>query len=287
MAERPDASRYSRPIVPDPDASLSAPRWRQPPPPRVWPLWLLVVLLIAAGAALSWVGWQERTRLQAELARVSGELSNVHARFDAEEGRGAAFATLQDRMDELANLEAELDAVIDERLATLETQQEQRLTPLEEAVTSLQESTMSLDGRLVALSDENDTLAAILAATRTSLDALERAGEEGRAALQERLAALDDAREAEAARRETLAAALDELEGRLSNQRDAQQSRLASLEEALSSLEADVEAMAVSRDDAQDQIEMLGNQLRDFESELRELRQAQLVMSAQLEALRQ
>lgn len=280
MAERPDASRYSRPIVPDPDASLSAPRWRQPPPPRVWPLWLLVVLLIAAGVALSWVGWQERTRLQAELARVSGELSNVHARFDAEEGRGEAFATLQTRMDELANLEAELDAVIDERLATRDTRLEQRLTPLENTVTSLEESTTSLDGRLAALSDENDTQSAILSATRTSLDALERAGEEGRAALQERLAALNEAHEAALDE-------LDELDGRLARQRDAQLSRLTSQEEALSSLEADVEAMAGSRDDAQEQMEMLGNQLRDMESELRELRQSQLVMNAQLEALRE
>ncbi|CAM3416735.1 hypothetical protein [Halomonas lysinitropha] len=280
MAERPDASRYSRPIVPDPDASLSAPRWRQPPPPRVWPLWLLVVLLIAAGVALSWVGWQERTRLQAELARVSGELSNVHARFDAEEGRGEAFAMFQERMDELANLEAELDAVIDERLATLNTQQEQRLTPIENRVTSLEESTTSLDDRLAALSDENDTLAAILAASRTSLDALERAGEGGRAALQERLAALNEAHEAALDE-------LNELDGRLARQRDAQLSRLTAQEEALSSLEADVEAMAGSRDDAQEQREMLGNQIRDIESELRELRQSQLVMNAQLEALRE
>ncbi|SEK24735.1 hypothetical protein [Halomonas daqiaonensis] len=287
MAERPDASRYSRPIVPDPDASLSAPRWRQPPPPRVWPLWLLVVLLIAAGAALGWAGWQERTRLQAELSRVSGELSNVHARFDADEGRGEAFATLQDRMDELANLEAELDAVIDERLATFESEQERRLTPLEEVVMSLEESMTSLDDRLAAISDENDTQAAILAATRTSLDALERAGEEGRAALQERLAALDEAREAEAERLRALATTLETLEGRFADQRGAQAARIASLEVALSSLEADVEAMAGSRDDAQERIEALGNRLGDIESGLRELRQAQLAMSAQLEVLRQ
>ncbi len=276
MAERPDAPRYPRPIVPDPDASLSAPRWRQPPPPRVWPLWLLVLLLLAAGAALAWAGWQERTRLQAEIGRVSGELSNVHARFDAEAGRGEVLTTLQDRLDELANLEAELDAVIDERLATLETRQEARLAPLEEAIDAL-------ETRLADLGDEDDTLAA----TRRSLDALERAGEEGRAALREQLDALDAAREAESDRRESLATALEELEGRLDDHRDAQQSRLASLEEALGTLEDDVEALAGSRDDEQERIATLGNRLRDVESGLRELRQAQLAMSAQLEALRQ
>lgn len=280
MAERPDAPRSPRPIVPDPDASLSAPRWRQPPPPRIWPLWLLVLLLIAACAALAWAGWEERARLQAELARVSGEISNVHARFDTDAGRGAALTTLQARLDELANLEAELDAVIDQRLATLETQRERRLAPLEETLDAL-------ETRLAALDDENDTLAATLAATRTSLDALERAGEEGRAALRERLAALDDAREAETERRESLATALEELEGRLDDHRDAQQSRLAALDEALGTLEADVEALAGSRDDEQERIETLGNRLRDVESGQRELRQAQLAINAQFEALRQ
>ncbi|WFM73204.1 hypothetical protein [Halomonas sp. CKK8] len=280
MAERPDPPRYTRPIVPDPDASLSAPRWRQPPAPRVWPLWLLVLLLVVAGAALAWAGWQERVRLQAELARVSGELSNVHARFDAEAGRGEALTILQERLDELANLEAEVDAVIDQRLATLETRQQERLAPLEEAVDAL-------ETRLASQGDEDDTLAATLAATRRSLDALERAGEEGRAALREQLTALDAAREAEAARRETLATALEALEGRLADHRDARQSRLASLEEALADLADDVEALAGSRDDALERIETLDNRLRDVESGLRELRQAQLATSAQLEALRQ
>ncbi len=280
MAERPDAPRYSRPIVPDPDASLSAPRWRQPPPPRLWPLWLLVVVLLAAGAALAWAGWQERARLQAELARVSGELSNVHARFDANEGQGEAFATLQSRLDELANLEAELDAVIDQRLATLETQREQRLAPLEEAIEAL-------ESRLASLADEDDNLAAIVDATRNSLDSLERAGQQGRAALRERLAALEAAREAESQRREILDTALTELEQRLDDQGEALQSQGTALEEQLSALQADVEALEVSRDDEQQRIESLGNRLREVESGLRELRQAQLAMSAQLEVLRQ
>ncbi|MDX1466180.1 MAG: hypothetical protein R3215_10815, partial [Halomonas sp.] len=127
MAEHPDDRRHPRPIVPDPDASLSAPRPRHPAPPRVWPLWLLVLLLIAAGAALAWAGWQERVRLQAELSRVSGELSNVHARFDADEGRGEALEALQTRLDELANLEAEIDAVIDRRLSEFDSELETEL----------------------------------------------------------------------------------------------------------------------------------------------------------------
>ncbi len=280
MAERPDTSRSPRPIVPDPDASLSAPRWRQPPPPRIWPLWLLLLLLIAAFSVLAWAGWQERARLHADLARVSGELSNVHARFDAEAGQGEALTTLQDRLDELANLEAELNAAIGERLAGFETQQEERLAPLEEAIDALEE-------QLASLSDEADTREATLAATRASLDALERAGDEGRAALRGRIDVLDEAREAESERQETLAAALEELEQRLASQRDTQRSRHADMEEALSELSGDVEALAGSRDDEQDRIASLDDRLGDLESGLRELRQSQLALSAQLETLRQ
>lgn len=280
MAERPDPPRYTRPIVPDPDASVSASRWRQPPPPRVWPLWLLVLMLLVAGASLGWAGWQERVRLQTELVRLSGELSNVHARFDAEQGRGDALASVQERLDDLAKLEAELDAVIDQRVASLETRQEERLAPLEETIDAL-------ETRLASMDEETDTLDATLTATLTSLDALERTGREGRAALREQLASHDAARETQKERLASLSTALETLEERFARFRDDQRARQTSLEETLSGLQADIEAVAGSRDDEQQRIERLNNRLQEVASGLRELRQAQVATSAQLEALRQ
>ena len=280
MAEHPDDRRHPRPIVPDPDASLSAPRYRQPPPPRVWPLWLLVILLIAACVALAWAGWQERVRLQAQLTRVSGELSNVHARFDVEQGRGEVLTALQTRLDELANLEAEVDAVIDQRLAAFDKRQAQGVAPLEQALATQEDRLDSLEG-------EAETRDATLAATRSSLDALERAGEEGRAALRERLATLEETRQADAERRRALASTVAELEGRLADVREAQQSRLESMEGELAALGKEVEAMSGSRDDARQRMETLGNRIQEMSSGLRELRQAQLALSAQLEVLRQ
>ncbi|TLF53357.1 hypothetical protein FEI13_01815 [Halomonas urmiana] len=270
MAEHPDDRRHPRPIVPDPDASLSAPRVHHPTPPRVWPLWLLILLLIAAGAALAWAGWQERARLQAELARVSGELSNMHARFDAEQGRGEALNALQSRLDELSNLEAEVDAVLDRRLAELENELTTELETARAAqMAPLEERLARQQARLASLVEQAATRDATLAATRTSLDALERAGEEGRAALGERLATLEQARETQADGVETL------------------QERMETLEAQLTQLDGRVEAAAGSRDDVHQRMEALDSGLQEMASGLRELRQSQLVLSAQLEALRQ
>lgn len=265
MAEPPEDRRPPRPIVPDPDASLS-PRARQPDPPRLWPLWLLFLLLIAAGAGLAWAGWQERARLQAELARVSGELSNVHARFDADEGRGEALAALEERLDELADLEGEIDAALERRLSTvggeLEAALDERIAPLEEALPRQR-------ARLAALAEQAETRDATLAATRTSLDALERAGEEGRAALGERLTSLEQGREALNERVATLG------------------ERVQALAARLTPLEGQVEDAVGSRDDERQRMDALERKLQEMGTELRELRQSQLALNAQLEALRQ
>lgn len=295
MAERPDDSRYARPIVPDPDSSLSAHRLRHPPPPRVWPLWLLILGMIAAGGALGWVGWEERNRLTADLARVSGELSNVHARFDTALGEGEALDEIEER---LAALERR-DEALGGHLGVLEKQLETRSDELDERLEGLRE-------RLSRIGEAAATREAMLAATGASLDALERAGEEGRAALEERIAALAEARERDArrlaeldeglaaleadtgrgealARLEQAQAALEE---RLTEEARAREERVEALAASLAGVAAEVEAAGGSRDDGAQRLEALTGRLGALEAEIGELRRAQLALSARLEALR-
>ena len=75
----------SQRIVPDVDQSLTAQHLRHRRGPRLWPLWLvLILLMLLLGAAAAGV-WYERERLLAEVHRVSGEVSNLHARLDSDD----------------------------------------------------------------------------------------------------------------------------------------------------------------------------------------------------------
>ncbi len=267
MAERPEDRRQPRPIVPDPDASLAGHHRPHPAPrPTVWPLWLLILVLIAALAALAGAGWLERQRFEQRLTRLSGELSNVHARFDASEGRGDRLSEIQDRLDDLEGLEDTLEAGLDRRL---EEWRSERLAPLAD-------DQSELEARLATLAEDGEVRADTLAAVRASMDAIEKAGDDGRAALGERLATLESAQGRQAERLDALADRHDSLADRVDASR-----------ETLAALGDDVEALTASRDDERERTSALEERLTDVQAELRELRQSQLAMNAQLEALRQ
>ncbi|MBB3140940.1 hypothetical protein [Halomonas organivorans] len=271
MAERPEDSRQPRPIVPDPDASLAGHHRSHPPSrARTWPLWLLILLLMAALLALAGAGWLERQRLEQRLARLDGEISNVHARFDASEGRGELLSQIQRRLGELSTLEDDLDARLEERL---DGWQSQHLAPLADAQSDL-------DARLATLAEDGQVRADTLAAVRDSMDALEKASRESHAALGERLTGLESALDADV---ERIAA----LTQRVEQRHEALTQRLDEARNALDSLDDDVEALGASRDDVGERAASLEERLTDVQSELRELRQAQLATSARLEALRQ
>ncbi|MBE0489040.1 MAG: hypothetical protein IBX53_08150 [Halomonas sp.] len=302
MADRHDDRRHAAAIVPDPEASLASQRRRGPPPPRVWPLWLLVLGLIAAGAGGGYLAWEERARLNADLARLSGELSNVHARFDTALGEGDALSDIEARLTAQARRNEAHDgllAVLEEDLAAGLEAQEARLEALQQ--------------RLVRVAESAATREAMLAATQVSLDALERAGAEGRAALgdtlethqgqlddlleilaresrrleelDERLAAVatdsgqDDALERLASDQQVLADRLDESEAAAERERQT-------LEERLATLGAEVEALAEARDDERRSDDAMAARLAALEMEIGELRRTQLAFSARLEALR-
>lgn len=288
MAERPEPRRYAGPIVPDPEASLTAHRPRYPQPPRVWPLWLLVLMLVGALGAMSWFVWQERQRLEAEAARLSGELSNVHARFDAAIGEGDGLERLEARLDALERQDASQErhfGVVEEDLAAgLE-----RL----EGMIDRQET------RLTRMGEAAATREAMLTAFQDSLDALERAGEEGRGALVERLDLLseahaDDARRLSELRGQVIDTAdLEALreeqqsqEARLDELQAEQHSRLEELQARVASLAETLEGVDEAREDDRQQRDALRQRLSALEAEAGELRRSQLALSARLEALR-
>ncbi|MCL7930165.1 hypothetical protein [Halomonas llamarensis] len=72
-------------IVPDVEQSLNAQHLRHRKGPALWPLWLAVIAIIAVLGAAAAGLWFERERLLSELNRVSGEVSNMHARLDADD----------------------------------------------------------------------------------------------------------------------------------------------------------------------------------------------------------
>ncbi len=277
MAERPDDRRQARPIVPDPDDSLTPHRFRYPRPPRVWPLWLLILLLIAALAGMAWMAWEERERFQRDITRLSGEISNVHARFDMEEGRGEALTGVQSRLDALERRDEQMQ----EQVST-------RLVAVDERIDDLQ-------ARVVRIGEAAATREAMLMATQASLNALERGGEEGRAALDERLVAVSEAQARDSQWLERLIDRVEELESempasaleeRLTGLEGQLQERLDEALARLSRLGTEVEALTASRDDDSERIAAMDGRVAALASDIGELRRAQLALSAQLEALR-
>lgn len=277
MAERPDDRRQTAPIVPDPDDSLTSHRFRYPRPPRVWPLWLLVLLLIAALAGMAWMAWEERERFQRDLTRVTGEISNVHARFDMDEGRGEALADVESRLDSLERQDAQLEEPLSSRLVAVD------------------ERIDDLQSRVVRIGEAAATREAMLTAIQVSLDALERGGEEARAALDERLIAVSQSQGRNNERLERLTDWLEELEvempdssldERLTRLEGQLQERLDEAVARLSRLSEEVEALDSTREDESERIAAVDDRVAALASDLGELRRAQLALSAQLEVLR-
>lgn len=303
-----------RPIVPDPDSSLTRPRRPMAPQPRLWPLKFAVLLLLVMLVGVSWLGWQERERMNAQMQQISAEMSNVHARFDAEEGRGERFERFESRLSAVMDHAESLVA----RMASLEVDVQQvgerdgsRFAAIDERIDDLALRVDELSGNVERIVTEAEDREALLGAVRSSLNALERAGEEGREVLAARIDALaeDDqsvvqhieelqsAQETLAEQQQGVRASLDErlealdehvqqlVEQQLAALEETFLAREAALEERLETLAGDIEA-AADADDATQAVEELRARLAGIDTELRELRQEQLSLSAGLEALR-
>ncbi|WP_081135610.1 hypothetical protein [Halomonas sp. BC2] len=265
-------------IVPDVDQSFTAQHLRHRKGPRLWPLWFFLMLLFLALAGASVLLWYEREELLRQVSRVSGEVSNLHARLDSGD---------TDAQDEITFVQAQM--------ATLFQEQEQ----LAIALTTTREELYGLltDHEASASSDALDSVsqqferlqeqAAMrdnqLAAIRASLNALEQVGTSGRQNLLEEVSYLE----------QTFGQRLEELERQLASEQAAlaeQQQWRVTMEQQLGQLsevlEDDTSATFASQSELASLEAEWSQRLATLESDVRQVRQAQLAFSAQMEMLR-
>ncbi|BCB62345.1 MULTISPECIES: hypothetical protein [Halomonadaceae] len=274
-----DATSSQR-IVPDVDQSLTAHHLRHRRGPKLWPLWLMLVLiLLLLGAAAAGL-WYERERLLGEVHRVSGEVSNLHARLDSGD---------TDAQDALTFVQAQMTTLFQEQeqlsIALTNTREELYglLTDNEELVSD--EALEPLALQLEQVQEQAELRDRQLASIRSSLDALEQAGTSGRQNLVEEVAHLEN----------VLGQRLTSMERQVSSDREALEAQFqnwqAEVEQQLTQLSNDVTAVA-SVDESATQAELSALQeqwsqrLSTLESDVRQVRQAQLAFSAQMEMLR-
>ncbi len=270
----------SQRIVPDVDQSLTAQHLRHRRGPRLWPLWLvLILLMLLLGAAAVGV-WYERERLRAEVHRVSGEVSNLHARLDSDD---------TEAQDAITFVQAQISTLFQEQeqlaVALTNTREELYglLTENEELVSN--EALETFSQRFEQFQEQAALRDSQLAAIRTSLDALEQAGTSGRQNLVEEVTHLE----------EVINQRLDTMERQVASDRTATEEQLSiwreNIEQQLTQLSSTV-AEVNTQEEPASQAELTAleaqwtQRLNTLESDLRQVRQAQLAFSAQMEMLR-
>lgn len=274
-----DATSSQR-IVPDVDQSLTAQHLRHRRGPRLWPLWLvLILLMLLLGAAAVGV-WYERERLLAEVHRVSGEVSNLHARLDSDD---------TEVQDAITFVQAQMSTLFQEQeqlaVALTNTREELYglLTENEELVSN--EALETFSQRFEQFQEQAALRDSQLAAIRTSLDALEQAGTSGRQNLVEEVTHLEG----------VINQRLDTMERQVASDRTATEEQLSiwreNIEQQLTQLSSTV-AEVNTQEEPASQAELTAleaqwtQRLNTLESDLRQVRQAQLAFSAQMEMLR-
>mgnify|MGYP003137940416 FL=1 len=267
----------SQRIVPDVDQSLTAQHLRHRRGPRLWPLWLvLILLMLLLGAAAVGV-WYERERLLAEVHRVSGEVSNLHARLDSDD---------TEAQDAITFVQAQMSTLFQEQeqlaVALTNTREELYglLTENEELVSN--EALETFSQRFEQFQEQAALRDSQLAAIRTSLDALEQAGTSGRQNLVEEVTHLE----------EVINQRLDTMERQVASDRTATEEQLSiwreNVEQQLTQLSSTV-AEVNTQEEPASQAELTAleaqwtQRLNTLESDFR---QAQLAFSAQMEMLR-
>lgn len=270
----------SQRIVPDVDQSLTAQHLRHRRGPRLWPLWLvLILLMLLLGAAAVGV-WYERERLLAEVHRVSGEVSNLHARLDSDD---------TEAQDAITFVQAQISTLFQEQeqlaVALTNTREELYglLTENEELVSN--EALETFSQRFEQFQEQAALRDSQLAAIRTSLDALEQAGTSGRQNLVEEVTHLEG----------VINQRLDTMERQVASDRTATEEQLSiwreNIEQQLTQLSSTV-AEVNTQEEPASQAELTAleaqwtQRLNTLESDLRQIRQAQLAFSAQMEMLR-
>jgi len=239
----------------------------------------LILLMLLLGAAAVGV-WYERERLLAEVHRVSGEVSNLHARLDSDD---------TEAQDAITFVQAQMSTLFQEQeqlaVALTNTREELYglLTENEELVSN--EALETFSQRFEQFQEQAALRDSQLAAIRTSLDALEQAGTSGRQNLVEEVTHLE----------EVINQRLDTMERQVASDRTATEEQLSiwreNIEQQLTQLSSTV-AEVNTQEEPASQAELTAleaqwtQRLNTLESDLRQVRQAQLAFSAQMEMLR-
>lgn len=274
-------------IVPDVDQSMTAQHLRRRKGPKLWPLWfaLMVVIMLMGAAAVGL--WYERERLLSEFNRVSGEVSNLHARIDSGD---------TDVQDAITLVQAQMVTLFQEQehLAVSVTNTREELygllTANEELVTS--DSLNGIAETIQQLEAQATFRDSQLAAIHASLDALEQAGTSGRQNLSETLAYLEEVTEQ---RWSSISRQLERV-AQLENERAELETKVTAWQEGIDQRFLEVHSVLETLNDeaspatqeALDVVEeQLAQRISTLESDIRQVRQAQLAFSAQMEMLRQ
>lgn len=281
----PNSTASSR-IVPDVDQSLTAQHLRHRRGPKLWPLWLLMMLIIISLGAAAVGLWYERERLLEEVHRVSGEVSNLHARLDSGD---------TDTQDTIAFVQAQMTTLFQEQeqlaVAVTSTREELYglLTSNEELVNG--DALSSIAARISQLEEQAALRDQQLAAIRTSLDSLEQAGTSGRQNLAEEVTYLE---EMLSQRLSATTSRLDDV-AKLENESSELATNVTAWQEEVDQRFTEVNSTleTLSSTDTpvtQEALQALEQQwsqrLNTLESDIRQVRQAQLAFSAQMEMLR-
>ncbi|WP_404345910.1 hypothetical protein [Vreelandella venusta] len=274
-----DATSSHR-IVPDVDQSLTAQHLRHRRGPRLWPIWLILMLLVLLLGAAAAGLWYERERLLDEVHRVSGEVSNLHARLDSGD---------TDAQDAITFVQAQMTTLFQEQeqLAIALTNAREELygvlTDNEELVSN--EALETLSQQMAQFQEQAALRDRQLASIRTSLNALEQAGTSGRQNLVEEVSHLEG----------VLTQRIDTMERQVVSDRTAMEVQFREWQEEaeqqiaqLSSAVSEINTQEVPA--SQSELTALETQwaqrLNMLESDVRQVRQAQLAFSAQMEMLR-
>ncbi|WP_434985698.1 hypothetical protein [Vreelandella zhaodongensis] len=274
-------------IVPDVGQSMTAQHLRHRKGPKLWPLWIVLMLVIILLGAAAVGLWYERERLLSEFNRVSGEVSNLHARIDS----GST-----DAQDALTLVQAQVATLFQEQehLAVSVTNTREELygllTANEELVTT--DSLSGFAETIKQLEDQAALRDRQLAAIRSSLDSLEQTGLSGRQNLAEEVTNLD---EMMAQRLSSITSQLDritqlenastELETKVTAWQEEVDQRFIEVNSTIDNL-SDVDSY-VTQETLETLEEQLAQRIGTLESDIRQVRQAQLAFSAQMEMLRQ
>lgn len=273
-------STPSQRIVPDVDQSLAAQHLRHRKGPSVWPLWLAMLILLALLIAISAAAWLEREKLLAEIHRISGEASNVHARLDSGDlGVQDTITFMQAQMTTLFQEQEQL------AIALTNTREEIYgvLTDNQEQVSS--DALASFTERLGTFEEQAELRDRQMAALRTSLDALEQTGVSARQGLVEEVDYLKQNTTQQLTSLEEQTTTLRQtLEEQLTAHNDALEERFNLLESELNTLQ--LESASSNEEQVANLEQQWGQRIATLESDIRQLRQAQLAFSAQIEMLR-